>query len=202
MIDVDAMIAKDLDKGELRRKYQEERKKTNEDTLDKASLLIKDRLVSSLFYKNASVVFCYMSIGTEVKTGELCRHILNTGKKLCIPKTNTFNRTMEAYLIKELVNLNTKNKYEIPEPSVSSGGLCNPEKIDLAIIPGIVFDFSGHRIGYGGGYYDRYLPLLKKDCIKVGLTMEHFLIDRIPADAHDFKLDFICTEVRLLQTGI
>ena len=89
----------------------------------------------------------------------------------------------------------TKGKYGIFENSISTTII---DKIDLLIIPGIAFDLKGYRIGYGKGYYDRFLSLGKSKCI-MGLSYESQIINEIPNNEHDIPVDIIITEKRIIR---
>jgi len=71
----------------------------------------------------------------------------------------------------------------------------------LVIVPGIAFDKKGYRIGYGHGYYDRFLKILKKDVKKIGLAFEIQVVDEIPEEEHDVPVDIVVTEKRVLKCG-
>ena len=74
----------------------------------------------------------------------------------------------------------------------------DPKIIDLCLIPGLAFDLEGHRIGFGAGYYDRFLPLLKPGTPKMALAFDFQISPKpLPHEAHDVKLDFICTEKKV-----
>jgi 5-formyltetrahydrofolate cyclo-ligase len=86
----------------------------------------------------------------------------------------------------------------IPEP----GGHCSLidiATIDWVLVPGVAFDPDGHRIGYGGGYYDRLLPLLRAGARRVAAAFELQLVERVPAASHDVTVDAVVTEARSLS---
>ena len=72
--------------------------------------------------------------------------------------------------------------------------------IDWVLVPGVAFDLSGHRIGYGGGYYDRLLPSLREGAPRIAGAFELQMVERVPAAAHDLEVDAIVTEVRTIVT--
>jgi 5-formyltetrahydrofolate cyclo-ligase len=82
--------------------------------------------------------------------------------------------------------------YGIPAPD---GPTIPPETIDLIVVPGLAFDRSCHRLGQGGGYYDRYLPYCR--AVTVGLAFELQMTDDLPWEAHDIQLDFVATDAAL-----
>jgi len=73
------------------------------------------------------------------------------------------------------------------------------ESIDVVIVPGVAFDASGYRLGYGGGYYDRLLPMLRPDCLRVGFAYDEQVVDELPAAAHDQRVHLVVTPSRVLR---
>ena len=104
---------------------------------------------------------------------------------------------MEAVEITSLEGLK-ENKYGILEPDDSKEEFCK-NNLDLIILPGVAFDLVGKRIGYGGGYYDRYLENIDKKIIKVALIYDFQLLENVPAEEHDIKADYIITETMSIK---
>lgn len=75
----------------------------------------------------------------------------------------------------------------------------NPLDIDLILVPGLAFDRHGNRLGQGGGYYDRYLPSLRKDCLVVGIAFDEQIVDEVPCGPNDCKVDYIVTPTRIIS---
>lgn len=138
-------------------------------------------------YKNAKTVFIYLSYLDEAKTDKLISEALKT-KTVLVPYCVDKNGTMIACEIKSFDELK-KGSFGIREPvnSVSFNG-----KIDLAVVPGLAFSKDGHRIGYGKGYYDRFLE--KNPAYSVGLTFDELVFDEIPSDDHDKRVNMIITQ--------
>lgn len=84
------------------------------------------------------------------------------------------------------------------EPKKECKRLLNPEDIDLIVVPGIAFDILKNRIGYGAGYYDRFLKTTREDCLKVGVAFELQILDKINTQEHDVPLNAIITEKRVI----
>ncbi|MFL7797564.1 5-formyltetrahydrofolate cyclo-ligase [Clostridium chauvoei] len=158
---------------------------------------ILSKLLNTELYKNSTNIFTYISYGSEVDTKELINKSLKNGKKIFVPKTIKESREMKAINITSLENL-TKDKYGILEP-ISFDKNIDKNKLDLIIMPGSVFDSNGNRIGYGGGYYDRYLLDIYKENNKVALAYDFQVKDNLLVDEHDIKVDYIITEKRLIK---
>jgi len=134
-------------------------------------------------YKDAKTVFCYVSAGSEVDTHDLIKEILPL-KRVVVPYCTDKCGNMIAVEIKSFDELK-EGVFGIPEP-------VNPkefpkEEIDFAIVPAIAFDKDGYRLGYGKGYYDRFLSDIKP--FKLGICKEELLAESLPHDEYDVKMD-------------
>lgn len=192
------------EKKELRRLYINKRYNMSTDELTKKSNAVFERLCSMKEYKDAAVILAYMSCKNEVITGAFIEKCLSDGKRVALPRVEAAEgagRLLRVYEIRN-VSLDVKEGFKgIPEPDPSCSDLLGPDKIDLAVIPGVAFDTGGNRLGYGTGYYDMFLPLLRADCMKAGIAFELQIADKLPAEEHDFRLDMIITEIRSIKCG-
>lgn len=127
----------------------------------------------------------YYAIGTEVRTDTLIAEAQKLGKKVSLPVVQGKIITFHEYSSSSSL---VKGKYGIMEPKTHG----KPAHLDLLIVPGIAFDRSGFRLGYGKGYYDRYLA--KEPTYSIGLAYSFQIIDRIPRVGHDRNLDAVATE--------
>ena len=89
--------------------------------------------------------------------------------------------------------------YDIPEPSPDNYQEVTPNLLDLIITPAVAFDTDKYRIGYGAGYYDRFFASLKKDIIKIGVGFDEQLVQEVPREPHDIRLNYVLTDKRLLK---
>ena len=135
-------------------------------------------------------MFCYVSTEKEIDTFSILQDILQSGKHLGVPKC-TEKGIMNVYEIHSLQEL-YPGAYGILEPKEDPERLIQPEAIDFAFIPCISCDRSGRRLGHGGGYYDRYLE--KTHCVKAALCREELLVDEIPVEEHDLRMDLVISE--------
>ena len=149
-------------------------------------------------YRSAGMVFCYVSVGSEVDTRPLIRQLLDQeGKRVAVPWCNPATGTMSAVEISGLEELKP-GVFGIPEPDSTVQAPLDPSGLDLIVVPGIAFDGRGYRIGYGGGYYDRFLSEHGKGKHTLGLAFEAQLIDAVPVEEHDVPVDGIATESRII----
>ena len=85
----------------------------------------------------------------------------------------------------------TTSRFGIPEPG---GEAIDPQSIDAVIVPGLAFTPDGQRLGQGGGYYDQFMPLLRKDCSTIGVCFQEQLVAEVPAEAHDRRVQVVVTD--------
>lgn len=141
-------------------------------------------------YLQAKTILCYYPIRREPNIIPLVRHAQELGKTVCFPISHVNERRLSFHAISDLSEL-TMGAYGIPEPPSEL-----PEITDfsdsLCLVPALAFDKSGLRLGYGGGYYDRFLFEFKG--FSMGLAYSGFFVDTLPADPHDAKVDIIITE--------
>ncbi|HDN82823.1 MAG TPA: 5-formyltetrahydrofolate cyclo-ligase [Candidatus Altiarchaeales archaeon] len=177
-------------KHELRKKILAKRESLPKEIVAKKSEIIAKKLLAREELKKTKVIFIYASFKNEVQTLKLIEKLLNSGKKVLVPKIRFPKREMIAVAINSLAELKT-NKIGIPEPS--SEKEFPAEKIELAVIPGIVFDKRRYRIGYGYGYYDAFLSKAK-NAKKIALAFDFQVLERIPAQPWDVQMDLIITD--------
>ncbi len=146
-------------------------------------------------YKAASSVMIYMSFGSEVETSEISERIMSDGKRLVVPHCKE-SCLMDGYFISDLSCLE-RGRYGILEPSrelIRTGAirLADKRDIDLVIVPGLGFDKEGFRIGYGMGYYDRYLSDFGGRT--VGLCFSECILGSVFHNEYDRKIDTVLTD--------
>lgn len=172
------------DKKRALRKFFKERRNAIGDGRGEKALAA---VCSFLEYKNAKTVFCYVSMGSEISTKELFKKVLADGKTLLVPKiVSKTEGKMQAVRIFGFDDL-ASGEFGIYEPKQSLESFCG--KIDLTVVPGLAFSPNGVRLGYGGGYYDRFLA--KNKTFSIGLCHKELLTDNLPKDG----FDVLCSKV-------
>ena len=178
---------------------REKHKKIRENILpDKKSELdtkICNRVLSLVSYRYAETVLMYAPVNSEIDISPIAEAALATGKRVAYPRCIPGSYEMEFHYISSLgeLSLGTMN---IPEPDASAPifdfkNVAYRDKC-LCIIPALAFDKRGYRIGYGKGYYDRYLS--RFDCIRAGVIYSELIADNLPKGRFDLKVDFIVSE--------
>lgn len=146
-------------------------------------------------YRQAKTILIYIPTKSEINTLPIIKSSWQQQKRIAIPVCQA-DRTL---LISELNCFNDleKGKYNILEPVKDKIIPIDPGEIDLAIIPGLAFDQQGTRLGYGGGYFDRFLKTLRNNCPILALCYEFQIIKHIPSEIHDVPVNMILTEERI-----
>ncbi len=160
--------------------------------------LIKKMLFSLPEFLSARTIIFYASFRSEVETLNMIKESIKIGKKVVLPKVDKKRHMLMLYEIKEMKEL-TAGYMGIPEPSLTEGRLVSVDDADLVIIPGAGFDYSGNRLGYGAGYYDILLSQRKKKMPIIALSYEEQLVDSIPSENHDVKVEMIVTDKRVIR---
>ena len=183
-----------LNKKALRKNILEQRDRLDLSQKENWDDLIKQNLMESRVFKDCKNIFIYIGFGSEIDTSKYIRQFLSLKKNVLVPRTDIKAKSMEAVQIYNLEDL-VEDKYGILEPK-NDKIATRKDNIDLIILPGVAFDASGNRVGYGGGYYDRFLEGLNKNIPKVALCYNFQLVESIETEKHDIKADYIITEQR------
>lgn len=182
----------------MRKKYISLRNDISSDNLHSKSQIIAGKLNELDVVKRAESLMCYVSFGSEVFTHDIINTWLSQGKQVCVPRVlKVKGKCMEAVKISSLEELEP-GTYGVLEPTSGQKNIVSPDSIDVVIVPGCAFDLHKNRMGYGAGYYDRYLELISDNCLKVGVAFDFQVMDEIPCDEHDIPMDIIVTEQRII----
>ena len=176
-------------KKALRKELLHRQSILSEEYKKEASLKIAEKVFALKEYDEAKVIFIYAGTSNEVDTSIIIKEALSGGKRVALPKIISFG-IMEAWEIRSMEDT-LPEKHGILEPGPGSRKI-PPEDIDLALIPCLAFRKDGYRIGYGGGFYDRFLP--KGRFHKVIIAFDKMRCDDLPTDDQDQKADAVLTE--------
>ena len=151
-------------------------------------------------YLSADTVALYRPIDNEVDTAAISLDALERKKRVFYPKMKNGNEPafQEIFSLPELF----PERFKTLEPVDGTPIVCAAFKNSVVFVPGVAFDRRGHRIGRGGGWYDRLLRLLAQDGFFVGLAFEFQLIERLEADPWDQRVHCIVTEKRVIDCGL
>lgn len=154
---------------------------------------INQQIIILSTYHSAKTILTYLPIKNEPETLPTIKNAWIQKKQVLIPVTQTNNKTLILSKLENLKEL-TKGYYGIPAPKPEYLRPVSSDAVDICFIPGLAFDRQGYRLGYGGGYFDRFLPQLRPDCLKVALAYDFQVLDYIPKTKLDIPIDIIITE--------
>ena len=171
-----------------------------EKEMQEKSKFIEKKLNSLHEFNRAKTILFYVGIKSEVRTKSMIENALSIGKIIAIPLNKSKNH---GTCISRLYSLDDLEiiKLGLLEPKEDKFEEISLNEIDLAILPGIAFDTQGHRLGYGGGFFDRLLPYLRKNTPLIGLAYEINISEKIPYESHDRKVNKIITEDRIIEVN-
>jgi 5-formyltetrahydrofolate cyclo-ligase len=164
-----------------------------------ASGAIVERILARADFRSAQTVLVTLPFGSEWETLAVVRAALAAGKTVAVPRVDATRRMLELHAIADPEHDVVAGYRDIPEPRPACPRIALGA-IDFVLVPGVAFDRQGRRLGYGGGYYDRLLPLLSPSAVRVAGAFELQLVDRVPAGPHDVAVDAVITESRALAT--
>lgn len=191
-----------MTKDNLRREIRRLRDRLAPQERKMASEVIASRLMALPQWEKARVIFSYLSIQSEVETESLILEAMRQGKIIAVPHTDYERHIVIPSVLKDLGQDLICRRFGLLEPSKKSLRPLAAADIDITVIPGCVFDPRGGRIGYGMGFYDRFLLNLREDSLKIGLAYEIQIVPRVPVQEHDCLMDMIITEKRTISLRI
>jgi len=180
-----------MDKKELRKKMLEMR--DQQKPADRALWddIIYNKFTGSEYYRDARVIFIFVSFRSEVDTQRIIRKALEDGKVVGVPRVLSEKEGIKVFRIYSMSDLEA-GYFGVLEPKEGSTEIPS-EDIDLIVMPGAAFDRDGGRIGYGGGFYDRYLAEAGRAAGKIALAYRFQVLDKVPMDENDMRVDSIIT---------
>jgi len=179
----------EMQKQILREEYQTIR--NNIKNKKEKSQYITEKLKQNILYKNAKIVALYKSLPSEVDTAEIIEHALSYGKIVVLPKV--VGEELRFYKIgKDEVFV--KSKFGVEEPIGDERNFIDKNELDLVIVPGLCFDEEGNRLGFGKGYYDRFLANTELKTIAVCFKEQIIRNGFVPVDSNDVKMQMIITD--------
>ncbi len=159
------------------------------------------RLGSLGCFNQARAILFFVSFRSEADTFFLIRQALENGVQVAAPLTVSRDKELKIFVIRDLENDLVPGYQGILEPDPRRCPQLDPALLDLVIVPGSVFDRQGGRMGYGGGYYDRFLANRAPQAVRVGVCFDLQLVDKVAMAAHDQYLDYVVTESQIAGTA-
>tara|TARA_X000000368_G_scaffold349362_1_gene289415 strand:+ start:477 stop:1052 length:576 start_codon:yes stop_codon:yes gene_type:complete len=157
-------------KSELRNIYSLKRKNLSDYQINKRSILISKKLLDiPIWDKEFYHIFLTSKKNNEIETKFILSMLAQKNKKVVVPRLIDLNNLEHILLTKQTIL--KENSYGIPEPQKYNNKIIFPQELDVIIVPLYIFDLNGNRVGYGKGYYDRFLKNCRDDVIKIGISL-------------------------------
>jgi 5-formyltetrahydrofolate cyclo-ligase len=186
-------------KTTIRKEILEKRESQDPKSRAAQSRSIMKTLVGLKEFQTAGKILIYLSKDGEVSTDNLLGRAFELGKRVCVP---VVDRDGDELRISELPGPDVSFRlgaFGVREPEEDDLNFVSPDQIDLVIAPGLAFDRRGGRIGYGKGYYDRLLNRLGSQVPRIALAFDFQILDTVPQDENDIRVDAIITEKRTMN---
>lgn len=185
---------------ELRRQILAARDRLSAAEIEEKSAAITERLFRVEAFLACGAVMFYASFRSEVQTMEAISRCLQRGVRLALPLSLPASRELQPRVVDDPV-LDLRSGYcGIAEPDPDRTRVLEPAAIEAVIVPGSVFDSRGGRLGYGGGFYDRFLAREAPQALRIGLAFALQVVPgELPLAGHDQRLDYLVTEERVLD---
>jgi len=185
-----------LDKKTLRKEMILKRRGMTRIEREEKSKRIQRTLFDLEEYKKSHFIFTFISTEEEVDTHNIIRHSLAIGKRAGVPITIPEKKEL---LVSEILDFDKELEmgfYNILTPKKEYIREVSPDIVDLVLVPGVVFSKDGYRVGYGGGYYDRFLSRL--NVLKIGICFHLQLQEKVPVGKFDIPVDIIITDEEII----
>lgn len=150
-------------------------------------------------YGAAQVVMGLMSFGAEFESDGWVRQVLADDKRLLLPRVNRITRQLDVYRVENLESQIGLGSYGIREPIPACCEMANLAELDFILLPGVAFGRDGSRLGYGGGFYDKFLARLPHQPVLAAAAFSLQLVENIPQEPTDRKVDWLVTENEIIH---
>ena len=175
------------------------RRSESPEEIQRNSYLIREKLLTfDLFLKGRGVLF-YLALEDEVQTRPMIEAALEMGKKISVPLIDDKEREILPSILKDPDKELTSGPWGILEPKRKFYRPSPLGEIDLVIVPGVAFDEAGNRLGFGRGFYDKFLRRLPERVSFIALAFELQVVKSLPCRSHDVAVDYIITEKRIIE---
>ncbi len=174
-----------MDKQALRKQIREQKRAMTVEEIERASIRLGELFAASELYRNAKTIYGYLPYNQEVRTVPMLQRALQEGKRIAVPKV--FGDEMKFIYMEDLSRVE-KGYAGIPEP-IDDGPVAD-DKTALVLMPGLAFDKAGHRIGYGGGFYDKFLAA-EPEHPTLALCYAFQMLPQLSTEGFDIPVDCV-----------
>ncbi|MGI6712135.1 MAG: 5-formyltetrahydrofolate cyclo-ligase [Bacillota bacterium] len=181
-------------KKEMRKVVLQARQAMTREIVQEKSIIICSKIAQIETFRKAKIIMAYLPFRNEVDVTLLFPSLWDQGKRIVIPLCDTKNKALIPSELKSMERDLQPGVWGILEPKPGCVRPVAPQEIDFVIVPGVSFDPSCNRLGYGGGYYDRFLPQLRNDAPKIAVAFEIQIVADTAPKEFDFPMDGVITE--------
>lgn len=180
-------------KNELRKDLLSKRKNFHSIELDES---VAKNLINCILFEKANTILLYASLNDEISTDFLIEYSLSQGKQVALPVCLDKNGNMDFYYISSFDDLVT-GYFSVREPDINKCSVVTDFSNSICIVPAVSYDEKGYRLGYGKGYYDRFLQ--KYSSISVGLCYNELIEKELPVNSFDVPVNYVVTQDRVIS---
>lgn len=188
------------DKKHIRKTILASRNALSRQQIESMSRRIYDRFIRLDEARKCSTLMAFLNFGTEVITDYIIEWAWREGKQVAVPLCRPETKQMVISAMETFDDVEP-GYFGVREPKRELLRPIEKNQIDLILVPAVAFDRKGYRVGYGGGYYDRFLSEIGKDVPRIGLVFSCQMIGEVPVDNYDLPVDKIITEEEIIATG-
>ncbi|MFZ5650208.1 MAG: 5-formyltetrahydrofolate cyclo-ligase [Bacillota bacterium] len=190
-----------MSRSEIRQGVLKARLSMSQDSVQEKSKIIIDSILASEIYCKSSHLMVYVDFRNEVRTENLIKHALAEGKRVSVPITDIKGKRLTPSELLEYPGDLVPGAWGILEPREHCARPVDPGELDLVIVPGVAFDAGGNRLGYGGGFYDRFLPRTRPGTVYLAPAFELQVVENVFPGPLDVPVHIIITEKRVVEAG-
>ncbi|MFZ5647734.1 MAG: 5-formyltetrahydrofolate cyclo-ligase [Bacillota bacterium] len=187
-----------MNRSEIRQDVLKARMSMSQDSVREKSAVIMERIIACEVYRKSRHLMVYVDFRNEVKTGKLIVHALAGGKRVSVPITDIKGKRLTPSELIDYPGDLEPGAWGILEPGKNCARPVDPEELDLVIVPGVAFDSGGNRLGYGGGFYDRFLPRTLPGTVFLAPAFELQVVGNVFPGPLDVPVHIIVTEERVI----
>ncbi|KJR96662.1 MAG: 5-formyltetrahydrofolate cyclo-ligase [Peptococcaceae bacterium BRH_c4a] len=191
-----------MNRNEIRQYVLRSRMSMPPDRVKEKSKIIMEKIMASDVYRKAQSLMVYVDFRNEAGTGSLIVRALEEGKRVSVPITGIKEKKLTPSELLDYPGDLEPGAWGILEPGKSSIRPVDPMTLDMVIVPGVAFDPGGNRLGYGGGFYDRFLPGTRPGTVYLAPAFEVQMVDNVFPGPLDVPVHLVFTEERVIAAGI
>jgi len=190
-----------LNRNEIRQDVLRSRMSMPSGQVEKKSRIIMEKIMSSDVYRKARSLMVYVDFRNEVGTASLIVRALEEGKRVSVPITGIKEKKLTPSELLDYPGDLEPGAWGILEPGKDCIRPVHPGDLDMVVVPGVAFDPAGNRLGYGGGFYDRFLPGTRPGIVYLAPAFEIQMVDNVFPGPLDVPVHIVITEERIFTSG-